>query len=331
MKALVCTTWGDAGQLRLVDMAEPELGPRDVRIAVRAAGLNFPDTLMIQGKYQLRPEFPFIPGSEAAGIVIEVGPDVQGLTPGDRVVTAGRGHGAFAEQIVRAESEVTHLPESMPFRVGAAFLVTYGTAYYALQQCASLQAGEKLLVLGAAGGVGLAAVDLGQAMGAHVIAAASSEEKLDVAARSGATERINYTASNLKEETKRITGGEGADVVFDPVGGSLSEPALRATGWNGRFLVIGFAAGDIPRIPLNLPLLKNNSIVGVFYGAWAKRDPAAHEQNVRELFDLHARGAIAPLVTRSFRLDQYREAFDTLTGRKALGKLVFELGGSDSD
>lgn len=330
MKALVCTAWGDAGKLRLMDLDDPELGPQDVRIEVRAAGLNFPDTLMIQGKYQIRPEFPFIPGSEAAGIVIEVGPDVQHLSPGERVVTAGRAHGAFAERIVRPESEVIRLPESMPFRVGAGFLITYGTACYALKQCARLRAGEQLLVLGAAGGVGLAAVDLGRAMGARVIAAASAGEKLEVAARAGAHERINYTASDLKEEAKRITGGEGADVVFDPVGGDLSEPALRATGWNGRFLVIGFAAGDIPRIPLNLPLLKNNSIVGVFYGAWARRDPAAHEQNVRELFDMHARGAIAPLVTKSFRFDQYREAFETLTGRKALGKLVFEPGGPES-
>ncbi|HLF31712.1 MAG TPA: NADPH:quinone oxidoreductase family protein [Xanthomonadales bacterium] len=324
MKALVCTSWGPADTMSLQEMDDPELGPNDVRMEVHAAGLNFPDTLVIEGRYQFQPDFPFVPGAEAAGTVIEAGTAVKDYRPGDRVIWVGIS-GAFAERVVCPASELIRMPDTMPFHVGASLLVTYGTTYYALKQCAHVQAGEILLVLGAAGGVGLAAVDLGRAMGARVIAAASSEEKLDVACRAGATDRINYSTGSLKDEIKALTSGRGADVVYDPVGGALSEPALRGTGWNGRFLVIGFASGEIPSIPLNLPLLKNNAIIGVFYGVWAKRDPAAHQQNIRELFRLYESGAIKPLVGRVFSLDQYREAFGTLTGRKALGKVIFEI------
>jgi NADPH2:quinone reductase len=212
----------------------------------------------------------------------------------------------------------------MSFETGAGFAVTYGTSYYALKQCAKLQAGETLLVLGAAGGVGLAAVDIGHALGATVIAAASSEEKLDVACANGAVHRINYSERSLKDEIKALTGGKGADVVYDPVGGDLSEQALRATAWGGRFLVVGFASGTIPRIPLNLTLLKNNSIMGVFYGAWAQREPAAYRQNMAQLFALFEAQKLHPLVSQVFKLEQYREAFSVLTNRRAKGKIIFD-------
>jgi NADPH2:quinone reductase len=234
-------------------------------------------------------------------------------------------HGAFAEKAVKKADELIALPDAMDFKTGAGFLATYGTSYYALKQRAQLQAGETLLVLGAAGGVGLAAVDIGSALGARVIATASNEEKLDVACQAGAAERINYENENLKERVKELTNGRGADVVYDPVGGDLSEQALRATGWDGRFLVIGFAAGEIPKIPLNLCLLKNNSIVGVFYGAWLARDPAAHAANVAELFTLYEDGKLAPLVTQVFPLDEFVEAFATLTERRARGKVIFKV------
>jgi NADPH2:quinone reductase len=324
MRALVCSELGTAESLAIQDVDEPRPGPGEVLIEVHAASLNFPDTLVIGGKYQHQPELPFIPGSEAAGVVVQLGEGVENVRPGDRVMTAGM-TGAFAEKLCRPATDLTLMPDSMPFETGAGFLVTYGTSYFALKQRAALQAGETLLVLGAAGGVGLAAVDLGKAMGATIIAAASTEEKLDLACRSGASLRINYSHQPLKESVKSLTGGRGADVVYDPVGGDLSEQALRATAWDGRFLVVGFAAGSIPKIPLNLPLLKNNAIVGVMYGPWAQRDPEGKQQNISELLELYSSGRLCPLVTQLFELEQFREAFDTLTGRRAQGKVVFRL------
>jgi len=324
MRAIVCSELGTAGSLAVRDIEEPVPGPGEALIEVHAAGLNFPDTLVISGKYQHRPELPFVPGGEASGVVVELGEGVQNIKPGDRVMTMGM-TGAFAEKVCRPVDSLTPMPDTMPFETAAGFLVTYGTSYFALKQRAALQAGETLLVLGAAGGVGLAAVDLGHAMGATVIAAASSEEKLDLACRTGASQRINYSEQPLKDTIKALTNGNGADVVYDPVGGDLSEQALRATAWDGRFLVVGFAAGAIPKIPLNLPLLKNNAIVGVMYGPWTQRDPEGMKQNIRELMGLYSTGQLRPQVTQLFELEQYQEAFDTLTGRRAQGKVVFKL------
>ena len=324
MRALVCKEFGTAEKLVIEQRADPQPGSGQVVIDVQAAGLNFPDTLAIAGLYQTRSEPPFIPGMEAAGIVSAVGSGVKGVSVGDRVMNYGA-TGAFAEKRLAAAAETIPIPANMPFEIAAGFVVTYSTSYYALKQCAGLQSGETLLVLGAAGGVGWAAVDLGCAMGAKVIAAASSEAKLDIAATAGAEMRINYKTSSLKDEIKRLTGGKGADVVYDPVGGDLSEQALRGTGWNGRFLVVGFASGTIPKIPLNLPLLKNNVIHGVFWGAWAQRDRAAFDENLAELFALFGSGKLHPLVGEVYALDDYREAFSALTERRATGKLVFDM------
>ncbi|MSQ97947.1 MAG: NADPH:quinone oxidoreductase family protein [Xanthomonadales bacterium] len=324
MRALLCKEFGPAEKLVLADVAELRPGAGEVLIDNYAAGLNFPDTLAIAGTYQFRPELPFIPGSEAAGVVLDVGEGVDEFRPGDRVISSGI-CGAFAEQQCKPVSEVIALPDTMPFATGAGFAIAYGTSYYALKQCAKLQAGETLLVLGAAGGVGLAAVDIGLAMGATVIAAASSEEKLNVACADGRALRLNYSERSLKDEVKALTGGKGADVVYDPVGGDLSEQALRATAWGGRFLVVGFASGTIPRIPLNLTLLKNNAIMGVFYGAWAQREPATYRRNMAELFALFEAQKLHPLVSQEFKLEQYREAFSVLTDRRAKGKIIFNL------
>ncbi|MBT8444325.1 MAG: NADPH:quinone oxidoreductase family protein [Gammaproteobacteria bacterium] len=324
MRALMCHELGPAENLRIDSVDDPTPGHGEVVIEVRAAGLNFPDTLIISGKYQLRPDLPFVPGAEAAGRISAVGEGVTDWRVDDRVIASGA-HGAFAEKTVKRADEIIALPDAMDYRTGAGFLAAYGTSYYALKQRAALQAGETLLVLGAAGGVGLAAVDIGAALGARVIAAASSDEKLDIACQAGASERINYTSENLKERVKELTDRRGADVVYDPVGGELSEQALRATGWNGRFLVIGFAAGEIPKIPLNLCLLKNNSIVGVLYGAWIARDPVANAANVAELFALYEKGDLTPLVTQVYPLEEYVEAFATLTGRRAQGKVIFRI------
>lgn len=324
MRALLCRTLGDAGSLKIEEIEDPLPGPGEVVVDVHASGLNFPDTLIIAGKYQLRPELPFVPGGEAAGVISAIGEGVGDWREGDRVILSGA-YGAFAEKAAKKAEDIIALPDSMDFTTGAGFLATYGTSYYALKQRAQLKAGETLLVLGAAGGVGLAAVDIGAALGARVIAAASSDEKLDLACRAGAVERVNYTNEDLKERVKALTDGRGADVVYDPVGGDLSEQALRATGWDGRFLVIGFAAGTIPKIPLNLCLLKNNSIVGVFYGAWLARDPNAHAANVAELFALFEEGKLVPRVTQVFALEDYIDAFATLTGRGAMGKVIFKI------
>ncbi len=324
MYALLCKELGAAENLTLEEIADPEPQAGELLIEIHAAALNFPDTLVISGTYQLKPELPFVPGGEAAGIVRKVGADVEGFAVGDRVAFWGA-TGAFADLAAKPAREVVKLPADLDLVTGAAFLVAYGTSYYALKQCAGLRQDETLLVLGAAGGVGLAAVDLGAAMGARVIAAASSADKLEVAARAGATDTVNYATESLKDRVKALTAGRGVDVVYDPVGGDLAESALRATGWDGRYLVVGFASGDIPRIPLSLPLLKNCSIGGVFYGAWAQREPVQSGENLDELFAFLAAGEVNPVISRTFRLDEYVEAFGTLTGRNAVGKIVFRI------
>src|SRR6266487_6557369 len=270
MKAVLCKAFGLPESLVIEDVESLKPGNGQVVISVKACGVNFPDTLIIQGKYQSKPPFPFIPGSEVAGIVKELGEGVDTINVGTRVM-AFIGMGGFAEEAIADASHIIPMPHTLDFATASAFLLTYGTSHHALKDRAQLHPGETLLVLGAAGGVGLAAVEIGKVIGAHVIAAASTDEKLDVCRQHGADDLINYSTQDLKERVKTLTAGNGVDVVFDPVGGDYSEAALRGIAWNGRFLVIGFTAGDIPRIPLNLPLLKGCSIVGVFWGSFTAR------------------------------------------------------------
>lgn len=324
MKAVLCKTYGPADNLCIEEVDMPAAKGSGVLVKVHAAGLNFPDTLIIEGKYQIKPQMPFSPGGEMAGEVIAVGDKVTRFKVGDRVMGL-TGYGAFAEALVAAEQNLMPIPEQMSYDEAAAFTMVYGTSYYALKQRANLQAGETLLVLGASGGVGLATIELGKAMGAHVIACASSDEKLDIAKAAGADEIINYQTQDLKETVKKLTKGQGANVIYDPVGGDYSEQALRAIAWEGRHLVIGFAAGDIPKIPLNLTLLKGCQIVGVFWGAFAMRDPKANLNNMVELFSLYQEGKIKPRISQTFSFEQYAEALQCLTSRKATGKVVLHI------
>ena len=321
MKAVLCKAFGPAETLVLEEIASPEAKKNEVLLQVHAAGVNFPDTLIIEGKYQFKPPFPFSPGGEAAGVVTAVGEKVSHLKVGDRVM-ALTGWGSFAEEVAVPGYNVMPIPPSMDFASAAAFGMTYGTSMHALKQRANLQPGETLLVLGASGGVGLAAVEIGKAMGAKVIAAASSAEKLEVAKAAGADELINYSESNLKDEVKRLTGGQGADVIYDPVGGDLFDAAIRSIAWNGRLLVVGFASGRIPELPVNLTLLKGAAVVGVFWGAFAQRQPQDNAANFQQLFAWHAEGKLKPLVSQTFPLAQAAEAINTLGQRKAVGKVV---------
>ncbi len=325
MKALVCKELGLADKLELVDdWADPELGDHDVLIEVKAAGLNFPDVLIIQGKYQIQPELPFIPGAECSGVVTAVGANVTRYKVGDRVLSMGAS-GAFCEKIAANEYAVFPMPQSLSFEQAAGVSITYFTSYYALKQRANIQPGETLLVLGAAGGVGTTAIELGKLMGARVIAAASSQEKLALCKQLGADEVINYNEVSLKDAVKELTGGKGVDVVYDPVGGDYAEPAIRSMAWNGRYLVIGFASGPIPRIPLNLALLKGCSLVGVFWGRFSGEEPEQNIKNIEELWELFDGGKISPVVTDSFPFAQYEEAFNCLIERRARGKVIMTL------
>jgi len=326
MKAILCKEYGPAEKLVIEDVPSPEVKGRGVKVRVKAAGLNFPDTLIIENKYQLKPSLPFSPGGEMAGEVIEVGDKV---TPrfkvGDRVAGL-TGYGAFAEEVIVPEQNLLPVPDTMSDEKAAAFTMVYGTSYYALKQRGNLQPGETLLVLGASGGVGLATVELGKAMGAKVIAAASSAEKLAVAKEAGADELINYTEEPLKDAVKKLTHSKGVDVIYDPVGGDFTEQALRAMGWNGRHLIIGFAAGDIPKIPANLTLLKGCSVVGVFWGSFTQREPETSAQNMMELMKLYSEGKIDPKISAVYEFEDYAEALGALTGRKATGKVVLKVG-----
>lgn len=325
MKALLCKAFGPAETLTLEDIDSPRPKGNEVLIEVQAAGVNFPDTLIIEGKYQFKPPFPFSPGGEVAGVVAAVGDKVAHLKAGDRVM-ALTGWGGFAEQVTAPAYNVLPVPASMDLTTAAAFGMTYGTSMHALKQRATLKPSETLLVLGAAGGVGLAAVEIGKATGAKVIAAASSAEKLEVARNAGADELINYSEQSLKDEVKKLTNGQGVDVIYDPVGGPLFEEAFRCMAWNGRFLVVGFAAGGgIPALPANLPLLKGASLVGVFWGSFAQRQPADNAENFRQLFAWHAEGKLKPLVSQTFPLARGGEAIDALGQRKAVGKLVVTM------
>lgn len=324
MKAVLCVEHGPPEKLVVRDIPLPEPGKGQVRVRVHAAGVNFPDTLIIQNLYQFKPPLPFSPGGEAAGVVDAVGEGIADLKIGDRVV-AMTGNGCYAEQIVANRSQIVPIPGDMPFDVASGFTMTYGTSHHALKQRGRLQPGETLLVLGAAGGVGLTAVELGKVMGAKVIAAASSDEKLALCREYGATETINYNTENLKDRIKEITGGKGVDVVYDPVGDRYAEPAFRSIGWNGRYLVVGFAAGAIPSLPLNLPLIKGASIVGVFWGAFTQAEPALHRENMDELLRWYNEGRIKPHVSKHFTLDEGPAAIRWMMDRKATGKVVLTV------
>jgi NADPH2:quinone reductase len=320
MKAVLCKKFGPPESLVVEEVDAPLPAANEVVIEVRAAAVNFPDLLIIQDQYQFKPPLPFIPGAEASGIVIEVGSDVQNRKVGDRVI-ANKTWGCFAERIAVDAHTVIAVPDSVDFQTAAALLLTYGTSHYALKARGKLKKGETLLVLGAAGGAGLAAVDLGKAMGARVIAAASNDEKLAVCKTYGADEVINYSSENLKERTKELTDGQGADVVYDPVGGDYTEAAVRATNWGGRYLVIGFTAG-IPKLPLNLTLLKGCNIVGVFWGSFTVRDPEGHLENMRELMSWCQEGRIRPLISSTYPFEKVADALRELSERRATGKIV---------
>jgi NADPH2:quinone reductase len=322
MKAVVCREHGLPDRLDLVDdWPSPELGANDVRIRVKAAGLNFPDVLIIQGKYQFQPELPFIPGGECAGVVEEVGAAVTRWKVGDEVIHSG-GSGSFCEEIVANELAVLPKPPALSFEAAAGITITYLTSYHALVQRANIQPGETLLVLGAAGGVGSTAVELGKALGATVIAAASSDDKLALCTKLGADHVINYSNESLKDRVKELTGGAGVDVVYDPVGGDFSEPAVRSMGWKGRYLVIGFASGPIPSIPLNLTLLKGCSIVGVFWGRFTMEETDVHLANIDTLWQWFEEGKIKPVITDVFPVEEYEGAYAAMMERRAKGKVI---------
>lgn len=328
MKAVLCKAYGPPEDLVIEDVPAPACGPGQVRIGVHAVGINFPDCLMIEGKYQFKPEFPFSPGGELSGEILELGEGVTGLSVGDRVI-AGGGHGGLAEEVVVSATGLRSVPTGMSMSQAAAWSTTYGTSYHALKQRGALQPGETLLVLGAGGGVGLAAVELGKAMGARVLAAASSEAKREAAKAAGADEVIDYSDGELKEKVKALTDGRGADVIYDPVGGDFFDQCMRCINWKGRVLVVGFVGGEIPRVPINLILLKGCQVVGVFYGAFTGREPAENEQNWRELANFWEAGKIAPLVSREFAFEEHAAALRCLSEREAIGKVIVRVRGDD--
>jgi NADPH2:quinone reductase len=325
MKAVVCKQFGPPDSLLVEELPSPRAGPGEVVLSVKAASVNFPDVLIIQNKYQFKPPLPFSPGSELAGVVKETGAGVEGFKPGDKVI-AFTTYGAFAEEVKTEAARLLPLPPGMDFVTGAAFLLTYGTSDHALRDRGALRAGETLLVLGAAGGVGLAAIDIGKALGARVIACASSEDKLAVCRSHGADEGINYATEDLRERIKALTDGRGVDVVYDPVGGPYSEAAFRSLAWRGRLLVVGFAAGDIPKLPLNLALLKGASLVGVFWGDFTRREPRQFAQSVRQLGEWYREGKLRPHVSQTFPLEKAAEALKLMAARQVKGKVVLTVG-----
>jgi NADPH2:quinone reductase len=325
MKALLCKAFGPPGSLAVEEVADVRKpGAGEVKLAVHASGLNFADTLMISGKYQEKPPMPFSPGMECAGVVMEVGEGVAGLAPGDRVM-ALPGHGGMAEQVIASSDRVFVIPGSMTFEQAAGFPVTYGTAYYALVDRAQLKAGETLLVHGAAGGAGSVAVEMGKLLGATVIATAGSDEKAAAAKRLGADHAINYSTQSVKDAVKALAG-DGADVVFDPVGGDVFDQSLRCIAADGRILVIGFASGRIPSVPANLLLVKNISVVGVYWGGFTKRDPLKNRANFETMLRWIEEGKLRPPATTNYPLDRAAEAMNALLERKSTGKLVITTG-----
>ena len=324
MKAVLCESFGPPENLVLKEIDDPVAGVGEAIVEVYAASLNFPDGLQIQGKYQFQPPMPFTPGSEVGGIIKFVGPGLKEFEVGDRVM-AIPGLGGLAEQVVVKASGLRKIPTNMDFKTAAGFAMIYTTSYYALKQRAQLQAGETLLVLGASGGVGLAAVELGKLMGARVIAAASTVEKLEFVNHLQPDELLNYGDGELKEKVKALTDGRGADVIYDPVGGDLFDQSCRCINWNGRLLVIGFTSGRIPAYKANLALLKGSSMVGVFLGRFRQEEPDTYERNFAELLKLYDEGKLRPIITQSFSLTEYVAAFNVFTERRVMGKVTLEL------
>lgn len=321
MRAVLCKAFGPPESLVVEDVPSPTPGPGEVVMSVKAASVNFPDVLIIQNKYQVKPPLPFSPGSELAGVVKAVGDGVTGIAPGDRLM-ACTGYGAFAEEVRVDATRLLAIPAGMDFVTAASFILTYGTGDHALRDRGGLRPGETLLVLGAAGGVGIAAIEIGKALGARVIACASADDKLTVCRAHGADETINYATEDLRERIKALTGGRGIDVVYDPVGGPYAEPALRSVGWRGRFLVIGFASGDIPKMPLNLPLVKGSSIVGVYWGDFTRREPQRFAESMQQLGRWYAEGRLKPHVSATFPLERASEALTLMANRQVKGKVV---------
>lgn len=324
MRAIVCENWGDPDTLKLGELPAPGMGPGQVRIRMRAAGVNFADTVLVRGNYQEKPELPFAPGLEGAGEILEVADDVTAFKPGDRVMAVVSA-GGFAEEAVCNASTVFALPAGMDYPTAAAFPVAYGTSHLALVHRARLQPGETVLVLGAGGGVGLTAIECAKAMGATVIAAASSPEKLALAAERGADHLINYTEADLRAELRKLTGGKGVDVVYDPVGGDLAQAAMRSMAWCGRFLVIGFASGDVPQFPGNYLLVKNISIIGVYWGAYRTKEPETFRDGFAELTRWWTEGKLRPHVSKVFPLAQAPQALAMLENRQSTGRLVIDI------
>lgn len=321
MKALLCTHYGTPEELELADLPDPVPAAGEAVVRVKAAALNFFDTLIIQGKYQTKPAFPFSPSAEFAGVIESVGPGVTDFKPGDRVL-GFTGYGAARELIAVPAQALTPIPDELDFDRAAGLCVTYGTTLYALKTRAHLQPGETLAVLGASGGTGLAAIEIGKLMGARVIACASSPEKLDFARQHGADDGIDYATENLKDGLRRITSGKGVDVIYDPVGGAYAEAALRGIAWEGRYLVIGFAAGDIPKVPFNLYLLKSANVLGVFWGAWTERDPDGHRANTAQLLKWAAEGRLSSHVHAVYPLSEAATALKAIAARQVMGKVI---------
>ena len=326
MRALVCRNYGSPDDLVVEEADDPVAGKGEILVDIKAAGLNFPDVLVIGGQYQVKTPLPFIPGHEAAGVVAGLGEGASRFEIGDKVIVTPSG-GAFAERCAVPENLAMPIPEGLDFGQAAGFTITYSTSYHALCQHAGLQENETVLVLGAAGGVGITAVEIAKALGARVIAAASTSEKLDFAESAGADATINYSETSIKDAVGEITDGKGADVIYDPVGGEIGEEALRSIARGGRYLVIGFASGAIPNFPANLLLLKEANAMGVWWGPWAMRNPERQAQNLQKMGEMIGNGLLCPRVTGSYSLDQFSEAFRAITARRVRGKVVFHMGG----
>ncbi|HVY59302.1 MAG TPA: NADPH:quinone oxidoreductase family protein [Xanthobacteraceae bacterium] len=323
MKAVLCTRFGGPDDLELHDIPDPVPGPEDVVVEIEAAALNFYDTLIIAGRYQTKPPFPFSPSGEFAGTVSQVGANVGEFTPGDRV--AGYiGYGAARERVAAPASKLVKLPPGLEAERASGIIITYGTTLHALRDRAKLRPGETLAVLGASGGVGLAAVEIGKIMGARVIACASSPEKLEFAREHGADATIDYSAADLKTALREATGGQGPDVIYDPIGGPYTEAALRAIAWHGRFLVVGFATGEIPKLPLNLVLLKECDVCGVYFGAWSRQEPETHRQGMADLMRWCAEGRLSAHVHARYPLEQTSAALRAIAERKVMGKVILQ-------